>query len=256
LAQMNAWFSVYGRDPVHDPSWAIGQAVLALDGEAVATWHHVSKQLAMQDRAVDTWDHFVSVMVKQYSVVSAGHNVRLRLKRLKQTGSVAAYHDAFRTIMADALDLPVGGAEAVFAFKEGLSPRLQSLLATDPQGRQESADLEAIVTIAKELDSAARLSAGAENKGDEWTAAGRKTKKRKAAGATGPERLGGPNGAPGGAPAKGVRVPPDVIAERKQRKACFKCGLMGHMAGTCTRGWRLDAPTGGPAKTTTPTGAT
>ena len=212
----------------------------------MGTWYHVKQQMAAQGKAVLDWFQFKAALLSQYSVVAPGHDVRRRLHALKQTSSVSAYHDSFRAIMSEAVDYPLMGAEAVFMFKQGLSLRIQNLLALDPKGRLECADLEGIVTIAKELDSAARSVTGADlavapsNKENaSWaTVVGKGKGKRKA-----------PHSAPAPQPkrpssAQGQkRVSDELLAKRKTSGACLKCGSAAHLIRDCRVGWRADPPT-------------
>ena len=240
INQFESWLMLKRLSPVD----GLCIAELSLEGEAVGTWYHIKQQMAAQGKAVLDWFQFKTAMLGQYSVVAPGHDVRRRLSALKQTASVAAYHDSFRTIMAEAVDHPLMGAEAVFMFKQGLSLRVQNLLALDPKGRQECADLEAIVTIAKELDSAARSVAGADlvvapqptKENATWATVVRGKGKRKAVTAPAPQPKR--PSAPGQ-----KRVSDELIVRRKTAGACLKCGSATHLMRDCRVGWRADPPT-------------
>ncbi len=70
-------------------------------------------------------------MLAQFVEGNVEHTVRVRLARLKHSGSVASYHAAFRAIMVEAVQHPISGPEACSAFRTGLKPAVYQLVMRD-----------------------------------------------------------------------------------------------------------------------------
>jgi len=75
--------------------------------------------------------------------------LRETLLALRQTGTVAAYHEQFKKLLATPVPSPVTGADAIFYFRRGLQEHIRlALLAAD------DTDLDAVVQRAKDYEMA------------------------------------------------------------------------------------------------------
>ena len=71
---------------------------------------------------------FKTAMPTRWAVVAPGLNARGRLDALKQTKFVDTYIDAFNSIVSNAVDNPIVGAEACYYSPKGLKNSISPLL--------------------------------------------------------------------------------------------------------------------------------
>ena len=120
---INTFFNLYelwfGMSK-HRPADKAHFAILSLDGEAQKQWWPM--QLKLKGEGLDPQDYevFKQAMLRRWAPVAPGLNARGRLDALRQTKSLDAYIDDFNSIVSNAVDNPIIGAEACYFFQKGL----------------------------------------------------------------------------------------------------------------------------------------
>lgn len=231
LMQFEMWFDTSAH-PLADKGRF---AAMHLDGKAVQEWVTISARLKLDGHDPDDFAVFKTAALKRWGPVAPGTDARARLDSLKQTKSVESYYEQFCTIVAQAVDNPIVGAEACFLFQKGLKESINNLLLrySESGALIEFTDVHDLAARAKALDSRLRL----HNKANrpvsvaddgEWAPPKDKKQKRdkgKDAKAKGKmsfkaalsQPAAGPSGSGGPHPLQ-----------------CFKCGALGHGKDTCT----------------------
>ena len=140
------WFQLSGLPLVQKGA----RAQLALEGKAATQWCNLKQTL--RDSGKDVYDYKVvkDAIVAQYAPISPGMTVRLH--KLKQTSSVEAYHEEFRSKAAEAVNHPVKGAEACYISLAGLKAGVRERITTDPDTRDEYSNIDKLVAEAKMID--------------------------------------------------------------------------------------------------------
>ena len=241
-----AHFELYARDlKLVENDWP-GRAMYFLVGKALESVleRRVMLQQAGTDLLAD-WPTFQNGMRNAFSPVSPEFAVRARLDKLKQTGTVSAYWEAFRGICARAGANPVQGAEAIHLFVKGLKDSVRLHVAIDPSTRLPYADLQALVKHALIVDQT-MFGLRAKNREPAQATAGESASPAK--GGRGKRRAQSPSrsGAPakvrkaGGGQAVRSQGPPEVPGvcpelgqERWDKRLCLKCGEAGHGYSAC-----------------------
>lgn len=203
-------------------------AILCLEGKSVRDWYNLKRQLLANGKQVDDWDTFCTAFRGLYAEIAPDVNVRNRLLNLSQgSGSVQAYHNAFRAILSQAVDHPVTGADAVWFFKHGLSERIRLAIAV-----HGDTDLDLIVHHAKAVDAAMQTSCSVHAVAGVTAKGGNKGNSKSAAVVSGnPKRaLSFDNGNPSQGAGKKVKFefPADFKSEQDRRIAngnCTKCNV-------------------------------
>lgn len=85
------------------PSQMTEYAALCLKDKAAEHWASMKKTLLSQSRDVSDFQVFCFAMLEHYVDTSVENTVRLRLSKLRQTGTVAEFHAKFRDIMVEAV---------------------------------------------------------------------------------------------------------------------------------------------------------
>jgi hypothetical protein len=142
------------------PEELVSHATLCLEGRAAREWAFMEKALTAQNKDIENFDVFKEALTTHFVDPDVESTVRVRLARLKQSGSVAQYHSTFRGILVEAVTNPVLGAEAVSLFKQGLKAPILEQLMKDSVTRHEHADLEKVVQAAKEAEQLIGVLAG------------------------------------------------------------------------------------------------
>ena len=98
---------------------------------------------------------FKTTMLTRWAPVAPGLNARGRLDALRQTKSVDTYIDAFNSIVSNAVDNPIVGAEACYFFQKGLKDSISSLLLKNSStgGLGEFTGVSELAARAKALDA-------------------------------------------------------------------------------------------------------
>jgi hypothetical protein len=203
------------------PDELVAHASLCLKGQAAKDWALLHKTLSAQGKDANDFSVFKDAMTCHFVEADVEATVRVRLSKLKQTDTVAAYHAAFRAIMVEAVQYPVSGPEACSYFRAGLKPYIAKQLLLDSSIRREMAQLDVVVEAAKHVETYLGLLSSPSvpdlDKG-----------KR-------------PSGAPPprvpdqGKKAK-VETPVLTDAQKEEYRAkglCYKCGRRGHLASNC-----------------------
>jgi hypothetical protein len=247
LGQFEDYSSILGLQPDE----LVSHAALCLTGRAAKEWAFLKKALSSQGKNVRDFEVFKASLLSHFVEAEVENTVRVRLSQLKQNGSVAAYHAAFRAIMVEAVKFPISGPEACSYFRAGLKPHLLEILTKDSTIRNELANLDVVVQAAKEAEAFLRTLPGAvlerENK-----ARGKRPmessemipkKPRPASSGAGPSGTSRPSGpsrpAPGAGPS-GTSRPTggagrNFVARGAFRREgrCYECGKEGHIAKDC-----------------------
>lgn len=136
-------FEFYGSLAFANEEARIRYAVMHLEGSAMDWW---DKILQSDKDKIVTWDLFVEALNSRFRPMQASHVARLKLATLKQTGSVAAYVNAFQRELTPITDM--GTADQIFFFRQGLKSYIaQRVLEKSPKTLHEAMDI-AILTDA------------------------------------------------------------------------------------------------------------
>jgi Retrotransposon gag protein len=225
-------FDSYSQICCLQPHELVAHASLCLSGRAAKEWALISKALVVQGKDVNDFEVFKSAMLSQFVDADVESTVRVRLQKLKQTGSVTTYHAAFRAIMVEAVKYPVTGPEACSYFRAGLKPVLLEQLVKDSSIRQEMSNLEIVVQAAKEAESYLAMLAGLVN---ESKAAGKRpaapqhdqtAKRPRTSGASTSSGYAGPS-------ALGPALTDAQKEEYRRAGRCYECGKRGHRTRDC-----------------------
>lgn len=238
-----AHFDLYAQDlGLAEGKWPT-RALYFLTGKALET---VLSMLQSSPELKDDWSRFCTALRNAFGLVAPEFAVRAKLDKLKQTGSVASYYEAFRGLRARAGASPVDGAEAIHYFVKGLKENTRVAVAVDPMTREPYANLDLLVRHALAVDQA-MFGARAENVAPAASGGDVSPKHKGKKNGHGKRPAASPAGS--GAPAKsfksrdgdGPRVPrcdgvcPMLAAHRMDRRECIKCGDTGHQLKDCKK---------------------
>lgn len=124
-------------------------ATQSLQRDAAEQWSLLKRQLLIDGKDPTDWDTICTASLKKYRETSSNMVLRDRLLALQQTGTVAAYYDAFVKLLAIAVPHPVTATDTVWFFLHGLQSRIRlTLVDTD------AADLDDMVMHAKRMEFA------------------------------------------------------------------------------------------------------
>lgn len=114
--------------------------------KSASSWGMVEYNRAEESGNELNWEQFKMKIRKRYRPKNAEESARDRLGKLRQTGSVAAYSHAFRTIMQELPDMHEG--DAMHYFKKGLKEAVGIQV-----GLQRPTNLEEAEEMADTVDS-------------------------------------------------------------------------------------------------------
>jgi len=115
IREMKMQFDFYGASVFPDDAARVRHAAFYLKGRAGEWWEAEDKSTGV----LTSWDMFVERLHERYRPMHAPLVARQRLDRLKQTGSVSAYADAFQRELTPIKDMSV--SDQIFRFVQGLS---------------------------------------------------------------------------------------------------------------------------------------
>ena len=99
-----------------------------MDGKAQKQWWPMEAKLRSDGLDPHVFSVFKAAMLTRWAPMAPGLNAHGRLDALKQNKSVDTYIDAFNSIVSNAIDNPIVGAEACCFFQKGLKDSISSLL--------------------------------------------------------------------------------------------------------------------------------
>ena len=233
------------------PCDLVANASLCLSGRAAEQWALMKKSLVQRGKDPRDFDTFKAEMLAQFVEGKVEHTVRVRLARLKHSGSVASYHAAFRAIMVEAVQHPISGPEACSAFRTGLKPAVYQLVMRDPMAKDEFEHLDVVVKAAKEAEYLLSIIAGASDHATrrDDRLIPRKVEKRRLP-PMAPRDAKKPSKPMSSLEAAAERtkwvkrgLPEAVWFKRHQDGRCYNCGALDHATSDCeTKGPVLPPP--------------
>ena len=106
-----------------------------MQGAAAEQWSLLNKQLLTDGKDPNDWDTFRTGSLKKYREASSDMVLRDGLLALQQNGTVAAYHDAFKKLLATPVPYPIAATDTVWFFLHGLHRSIRlALVDTDDAG--------------------------------------------------------------------------------------------------------------------------
>ena len=115
LFGLEQYFEAMG---VTDDFTRISNAVIFFRDAAQLWWRHKHAEREKGLCVINTWEQFKSELRKQFVPHNANDEVRSKLRRLRQTGSITDYVKEFTTLMLEIPD--VSDDQLFFDFKDGL----------------------------------------------------------------------------------------------------------------------------------------
>ncbi|KAH9678960.1 Endonuclease [Citrus sinensis] len=89
-----------------------------LRGAAQLWWRHKHGEMGKSICTIDTWNDFKQELRKQFALNNAEKEARVRLRRLKQSGSIQDYINEFTTLMLEINNM--SDKDSLFYFQDGL----------------------------------------------------------------------------------------------------------------------------------------
>lgn len=217
------------------PCDLVANAALCLSGRAAEQWALMKKSLVQRGKDPRDFDTFKTEMLSQFVEGKVEHTVRVRLARLKHSGSVASYHAAFRAIMVEAVQHPISGPEACTAFRQGLKPSVYQLVMRDSSAKDEMEHLDVVVKAAKEAEDLLAVIAGSSSSDRD----DRKDHKRRLppmapTGSKKPAKALSPQEATDKARWVKKGLPEKLWHVRNRDGRCIQCGSKEHTTSGCT----------------------
>ena len=138
LFGLDQYFDAMG---VRDEASKVGTAPTYLRGAAQLWWRRKHGEMGKGICTIDTWADFKQELRKQFAPSNAEKEARVRLRRLKQSGSIRDYINEFTTLMLEISDM--SDKDSLFYFQDGLKDWAKTEL--DRRGVQTLDDAIAVV---------------------------------------------------------------------------------------------------------------
>ncbi len=212
----------------------VRMATTYLTGPARDSWVHTKPELLARGLDVNNWVVFEDAMRQQFVAHDLEQEARLKLRRLKQIGSVEAFVREVRKYISRLVSLPMSQGDKIATFLDGLQVDLQSALMVNPRTARSWDDFEELVRYATSLDVSRRgLLAGKQSNKVARDADPSKTgDKRRTGGQGPPAKKPKPPGSVSGKYAS-LGISKELKDQRMANGECLKCGHKGHLAVDC-----------------------
>ncbi|KAH9722467.1 Endonuclease [Citrus sinensis] len=115
LFGLDQYFDAMG---IRDEASKVGTAPTYLRGAAQLWWRRKHGEMGKGICAIDTWADFKQELRKQFAPSNTEKEARVRLRRLKQSGSIRDYINEFTTLMLEISDM--SDKDSLFYFQDGL----------------------------------------------------------------------------------------------------------------------------------------
>ncbi|KAI8819533.1 Retrotransposon gag protein-domain-containing protein [Fimicolochytrium jonesii] len=173
-----------------------------------------------EESTILTWEAFKDRLRNRFIPPNAEEHALLALERLTQTGSVDEYYQRFSALL---LEIPeMTDKQACRAFRKGLRPGIQRLLAANPSSLTMSlAELVTLADSVYSVDSARRDEANKRPPAKQWPP----SNKRAAIDVVGT----------GPATKRLKKLTNDERQRLRDQGACFRCRQPGHMQSDCPK---------------------
>jgi len=121
-------FEDYSTNTDLTPQSELILATAKLTGDAKLWWHeHRSTTPINDSNRIRNWDMLKKALMKTFVPVETAEEVRIKLRNLRQKGTVAEYNVAFRRL---SMQITMAFEEAKFVYLQGLSPKVRDLIRT------------------------------------------------------------------------------------------------------------------------------